>query len=90
VLSANQSSAYGGQAQTRGGAFSVTAIDKCETGACGVSPAGYDIRGQAAAGAFEIIRPGRLWLTRSLAGDVRADLACLAAGVLLYMPPSEH
>lgn len=90
VLSTNQSSTYGGQAQTRVGAFSVTAIDKCETGSCGVSTAGYDIRAQSAAGAFEIFHPGRLWLARSLAGDARADLACLAAGILLYQPPSEN
>jgi hypothetical protein len=90
VLSTNEFNTYSGQAQTRGGAYSVTAIDKCETGSCGVSPAGYDIRAQSAAGAFEIFHPGRLWLARSLAADARADLACLAAGVMLYLPPSEN
>lgn len=90
VLGATESTEYGGDATTRGGAFKVTAIDKCQTGACGVSPAGYELRSATAAGAFEVIRPGRLWLARSIEGPARADLACLAAAVMLYMPPSDN
>jgi hypothetical protein len=88
VLGATESTTYGGDATTRGGA--VTAIDKCESGACGMSPAGYELRSQAASGAFEVIHPGRLWLSRSLEGQSRADLACLAAAVMLYVPPKDE
>lgn len=47
---------------------------------------GYEIRGATPIAAVEIVDKGRIWMSRALDAGVRADLACVFVGLLLYRP----
>lgn len=79
-----------GRIALRGANFEVTPVH--ETNASSTfDPAGFrvDQDGQPVA-AVEVLRPGRIWLSKALLQEERRQLGCLLAGVMLYVQPSEH
>ena len=78
---------FGGPMNTRGGRFDVVAVHDDDKGNTRGDALGFAVRATEFAGAVEIERPGRVWLSRSLDVSARADVACIFAGLLLYQPP---
>jgi hypothetical protein len=89
VISASSSDEYSGELQTHAGTYRVAAIYEAEGSLGSGQPSGYRVDGESARGAVEVLKPGRVWFARDLAEAERSDLACLYAGLLLYMPPDE-
>lgn len=55
------------------------------------SPAGFRFdTADGPVGAVEVLRPGRVWLNARLPEASRPGVACIAAGMMLYVPPSDH
>jgi hypothetical protein len=88
-ITATDGSNYGGQVTAHGNNFTVAAVMKYENGMQAHDPVGYEFRGEKLIGAVEVANPGRIWLSKTLDDQTRADLACLAAGLLLYLPPKK-
>jgi hypothetical protein len=88
-ISASDGGNYGGQVAAHTANLTVTAVMKYENGMQAHDPVGYEFRGENLVGAVEVAMPGRLWLSKPLDDQTRADLACLAAGLLLYLPPKK-
>jgi hypothetical protein len=64
------------------------AIDRYPNGVHSETPLGFEVRGpQAALGAVELARPGKVWLSGNLDPQGHAALACLFAGMLLFESP---
>lgn len=57
-----------------------------------MEPAGYRVgkQGEATLAAVEVLRPGRVWLSRALDGAERRQLGCLLAGLMLHEVPAER
>jgi hypothetical protein len=89
-IKAENGDGYGGQVVAHTANLTVTAVMKYENGMQAHDPVGYEFRGENLVGAVEVAMPGRLWLSKTLDEQVRADLACLSAGLLLYMPPKQN
>lgn len=88
-IKAENGDKYGGQVDAHTAKLTVSAVMKYENGMQAHDPVGYEFRGESLVGAVEVAMPGRLWLSKNLDDQVRADLACLAAGLLLYVPPKK-
>jgi hypothetical protein len=88
-INATDGGNYGGQVSAHSNNFTVTAVMKYENGMQAQNPVGYEFRGEKLIGAVEVANPGRVWLSKTLDDQTRADLACLAAGLLLYLPPKK-
>lgn len=78
---------FGGPLGTRSGRFEVNAVHDDDKGNTRGNALGFAVRSTDFAGAVEIERPGRVWLARTLDASARADVACVFAGLLLYLPP---
>jgi len=53
--------------------------------------AGFRIDGaEGPVAAVEVLHPGRMWLSRTLAADERRQVACLLAGLMLYVEPTDE
>ncbi|MET0286492.1 MAG: hypothetical protein ABW352_18565 [Polyangiales bacterium] len=73
--------------------YKVQAITQRTKGPSSREPLGWRIdSNDAPLGAVDLKRPGLVWISRSVEGRQREDLACLFAGLLLYLPKSsiEH
>ena len=88
-ISATDGGNYGGQVAAHATNLTLAAIMKYENGMQSHDPVGYEFRSEHLVGAVEVAMPGRLWLSKTLDDQTRADLACLAAGLLLYLPPKK-
>jgi hypothetical protein len=77
------------QVNTRGGNFTAVAVMRFSNGSKSSAPIGYEFRAQNVVSAVELAHPGQLWMAKSLDEPTRADLACMAAGLLLYIPPKQ-
>jgi hypothetical protein len=79
---------HGGQVTLARGTLDVTAVRET-TAAWKVSePAGFLVgKGPDAIGAVEVLRPGRIWVSKALDATERRQLGCLLAGVMLYNEP---
>lgn len=88
-LSAGNGDALQGAVATRGGNLTAAAVMRFSNGSRSSTPVGYEFRAQNVVGAVELAHPGQLWISKSLDEQARADVACLAAGLLLYMPPKQ-
>lgn len=54
-------------------------------------PVGFRVgKGADAIGAVEVLRPGRIWVSKALDAGERRQLGCLLAAVMLYEEPREH
>jgi len=89
MLSAENSDAPNGPVTTRGGALSAVAVMQFSNGSRSRTPVGYEFRSQTVVGAVELAHPGQVWMSKALDDQARADVACLAAGLLLYLPPKQ-
>ena len=89
VLSAGTGSAYGGTVETGGGSYAIEALYEREGTLNTGEPSGYRVDGDGPVGAVEVLKPGRVWLGRSVEQTERAQLSCLFAGLMLYMPPRD-
>jgi hypothetical protein len=88
MMNADNASHYRGTVTAPdGSSYQLAGIYTDEKGSAVSHPIGFDIRGAGPVGAVEVVGKGRVWMNRSLAPAVRADLACLFAGLLLYQPP---
>jgi hypothetical protein len=68
--------------------YRITALTERDNGRMSPhDPLGYRVDGEGPVGAVGVVKPGRVWLAKGLAEPVRQQLACLFAGLLLYMPP---
>lgn len=68
--------------------YQVTALSQRDNGRMAShDPLGYRVDGESPIGALGVVKPGRVWLAKSLPEPARRQLTCLFAGLLLYMPP---
>ena len=79
---------YGGRLQTSEGNYQIEAIYEREGIWSDGNPSGYRVDGDAAVGAVDVLRPGRVWMGRAIEPGERKQLACIFAGLMLYQPPS--
>lgn len=86
-LRADTTSHYRGTLNARDANYTVEGIYTDESGSTRSTPLGYYVRSAEAVGAVEVAGKGRVWMNKTLDPNVRADLACVFAGLLLYKPP---
>jgi len=89
-LSAGNGDGLQGTVATRGGNLTAAAVMRFANGSGSSTPVGYEFRTQNVVGAVELAHPGQLWMANALDEQARADVACLAAGLLLYLPPKQN
>jgi hypothetical protein len=87
-LAAENDDKLGGPVVAHANNLSVAAISHFSNGVRAREPVGYEFRSGPAVSAVELDYPGKVWMARSLDDQTRADLACLAAGLMLYLPPN--
>jgi hypothetical protein len=86
VLEGSATDHYVGTLRTTAAAYRVQSIHN-ETLR---TPTGYRldrVADQSAQGAVDVMGPGHVWLNRSIEPRERAELSCIAAGLMLYRPP---
>lgn len=71
--------------------YKVSPVHDTDKSSFGDRPAGFRFDGDdGAVGAVEVLRPGRVWLTARLPDSDHVPVACVSAGLMLYVPPTEH
>jgi hypothetical protein len=71
--------------------YKVAPVNETDKSNLGSSPAGFRYDGdEGSVGAVEVLRPGRVWLNSRLPEPQRLPVACVSAGLMLYVPPSDH
>jgi hypothetical protein len=71
--------------------YKVAAITQRTKGPSSREPLGWRVDGDGAPlGAVDLKRPGKVWIAKTAEGRAREELACLFAGLLLYLPKQEH
>jgi hypothetical protein len=78
-----------GELSTSSGKYKVASIHEVEGGMNQGGPSGYRVDGEKPIGAADVIKPGRAYLAKSLEAGEKAELGCLFAGLMLYMPPKD-
>jgi len=75
-----------GTVKLAGQTFEVTAVWTANSALAPAEPVGFRVDGaEGPAGAVDTLHPARIWLSKRLGSAERRDLACLLAGVLLYV-----
>ncbi|HEY6878466.1 MAG TPA: hypothetical protein VI299_10635 [Polyangiales bacterium] len=70
--------------------YRVLAITQREKGPSSHEPLGYRIDGESSPiGAVDLKRPGKVWISKAVDGHLRQEIACLFAGLLLYLPKQQ-
>lgn len=77
---------YEGMLRTAAKRYKVASINQ-HTGGESTLPTGFRVDADAPTGAVDILGTGRAWISRSLAGRERVELACVFAGLLLDHRP---
>lgn len=91
VMEASTKERYEGTLNSGATEYHVVAINERDGGGSSHDPTGYRVDGgEAPLGAVDVMGTGRVWLSKSLEGRSRDDLACLFAGLLLYKPPTDR
>lgn len=90
VLRSDGHGLMAGAAMIGGAEVALRPINQMEGGYTAGQAFGYEARGTEVVAGVEVVHPGRVWLARSLVPPAAADMACLAAGLLLYVPPDAH
>jgi hypothetical protein len=81
---------YGGALSVRGAPYRITAIYETQGGGrMPFTPAGYRVDADDFVGAVDILHPGHVWIDKGLDPSKRDDVACVFAGLLLYVLPSD-
>jgi hypothetical protein len=71
--------------------YKVQAIHARAKGPSSGDPLGYRIDSDSAPiGAIDLKRPGKVWISKALDTRGREQVACLSAGLLLYLRKQEH
>jgi hypothetical protein len=71
--------------------YSISAITERSTGWASHDPLGYRVDAASAPiGAVDLKKPGRVWISKTLEGAARVQVACLFAGLLLYQPAQDR
>lgn len=82
---------YQGALGINGTQYRISGVYERESGPDSGDPTGYRVDSSAGPiGAVDVVRPGRVWISRELPAEQRGPLACLFAGLLLYEPPSHN
>jgi len=89
LLQTSTGDEYGGTLNTSGGGYQIKAIYERDGALSDGTPAGYRVDGEGPVGAVEVLKPGRAWIGKQIEGPERKQLACIFAGLMLYMPPKE-
>ena len=91
VVEASTTEGYEGVFKRSTDAARVLAINEREGGGASSDPTGYRVDGDGAPlGAVDVMGQGRVWISRTVQGRARAELACVFAGLLLYQPPKDR
>jgi hypothetical protein len=91
TVSGGDGSSYEGTVTAPDLAYKVQAITQRTKGPSSREPLGWRIdTNDAPLGAVDLKRPGVVWISKAAEGRQREELACLFAGLLLYMPKTEH
>ncbi|WP_373046948.1 hypothetical protein [Vulgatibacter sp.] len=81
---------HAGRVALAGRTFDLTSVHETTAAWSPGEPAGFRVDGaEGPAAAVEVLRPGRIWLSKSLDDGERRQLACLLAGVMLYVEPTD-
>ncbi len=89
LLQSSTGDDYGGALNTSGGTYQIQAIYDRDGGISDGTPAGYRVDGDGPLGAVDVIKPGRAWIANGIDHTERKQLACIFAGLMLYMPPRD-
>jgi len=89
MLQADITAGYSGTLTASGQQYRVESINEREGGLSSGDPTGYRADGDQPTGAVEVLKPGRVWLARNLKETQRARFACIFAGLMLYLPPTD-
>ncbi len=89
MLAADISAGYKGTLTANGQQYRVESINEREGGFSSGDPTGYRVDDDQPTGAVEVLNPGRIWLARNLEEPQRARLACIFAGLMLNLPPTD-
>ena len=89
LLQTTRDRSFGGPLRTSAGNYQIEAIYEREGTWSDGNPSGYRVDGDAAVGAVDVLRPGRVWMGRAIEPSERKQLACIFAGLMLYQPPSD-
>jgi hypothetical protein len=91
ILDASTTNQYKGSIKGSDFSYSVTAITTRENASWeSHDPLGYRVDGEGPIGAVDVVKPGRVWLNKSLEEPRRRQVACVLAGLLLYQPPRDR
>jgi len=91
VLQASTTDRYEGTLTSASSEYHVLAINERDGGGASHDPTGYRVDASSAPlGAVDVMGKGRVWLSKTLEGRARDDMACLFAGLLLYQPPKDR
>lgn len=80
---------FSGQAVLPAGEVELRSVHDVEGGSSQSQPTGYRMDGAQPLGAVEVLRPGRVWLKKSVPAEARDAVVCLFAGLMLYAPPKD-
>ena len=90
IVDAGSGGDYKGVLTTSTSGYEVKSIRENHRGGTEDTPTGYRMDGEAAVGAAEVVKPGRIWLDKRIGGDEHAEVACLFVGLMLYQPKQEQ
>lgn len=91
AVRAATTSKYQGEVTIGPTRYKITGVYERESGPDSGDPTGYRVDSDTGPiGAADVIKPGRVWISRTLPADQRSPLVCLFAGLLLYQPPSHN
>ena len=89
LLQESTSEEYGGTLKTSGGSYRIMAIYDRDGGFSDGNPSGYRVDSDKPIGAVDVLKPGRVWISRAVESAERKQLACIFAGLMLYQPPCD-
>jgi hypothetical protein len=89
AVSAADDGKASGELHTSAGSYEVQGIYQGDEYMFGTEPAGYRLESGQRRAAVETLRPGRAWFPRDIGEPERTELACLFAGLMLYLPPMQ-
>lgn len=91
LIQASTTEGYEGALKRSNDAAHVRVINEREGGGDSSDPTGYRVDGDSAPlGAVDVMGKGRVWISKTVQGRERTELACVFAGLLLYQLPKER
>jgi hypothetical protein len=91
MLWASTAQGYDGAFKRAADSAHVRAVIEREGGGASSDATGYRVDGDSTPlGAVDVMGKGRVWISKTLQGRERTELACVFAGLLLYQAPKER